>query len=282
MPGVSPQVALQRINRFADNPDWKVDRRDPQYSPIGMVQRVRELDSDPSSAGRATAFYIGPCLVVTNYHVVYGNTLKPSRDVNYDLKISIGVTLAGEFSDYSIIKVSDHGDMDDNGQYDWAILSDSKCLGRKYGWYPLASTRTRALIEGKTQVFIVGYATDRPVDELYASRGRVVGVHEYSGNVLFSASEAPGDSGGPVFLFEGARLKVVGLNKGGLKDKDTYRFDHYSQERASQFVNVGDIVNSLERDSLVTNEMNPWEGILYTSPLNSAPAKLREPNLRDP
>ena len=113
--------------------------------------------------------------------------------------------------------------MTDNGQNDWAILNDPNCLGIKYGWYPLASISTINLVEDEVQVFIVGYAADRPIGELNVSVGRVTGVREGSGNVLYSASEAPGDSGGPILFEKDGLFSIVGLNVGGkFRDGNTY------------------------------------------------------------
>ena len=248
-------MKLQKINRFATNEDKVIDRKlNPQFAPLGMVQRMRELKADvearmsnraaDSKAGRATAFNMGPCTVVTNFHVVYGNDPYANMNADNRLNFSVGAADGKAFAESSIVQPADKGALTEDGQNDWAVTKDPKCLGKKYGWFNYTQKTNAELVNANAQVFLVSFPGDRNVGELSISVGRVTGVNARSGNLRYDVSEAPGSSGGAVFIFENGEMKLVGLNVGGMKDGDNYHFEQYSNERANEFKNIADVVSS--------------------------------------
>jgi V8-like Glu-specific endopeptidase len=258
-------------DRFADHPDRLVLTRDlSRFSPIGIVQRVREIgeavvtDSAPQiypRGGRATAFYVSPCTLVTNYHVVFGADAFAEAGVDYRMRLTIGLKSDGNFKKSLILSVIKQGKMSYEGQHDWALLRDESCFGRAVGWFKLASVTATELIDGRRKVAVVSFPFDRKPNDLSVGAGEVRGVNPTNGNITFDASEAPGSSGGPVFA--SGTTAVIGVNVGGPKAGENFNFPFFSVDRANEFVLADDFIalpsvqKLISADLAISGDHNP-------------------------
>ena len=251
-------------NEFADNP-YKVlsDRsRISVFSPIGMAKRARR-----EGDGHGTAVIVGPCTVLTAYHVPFGQNQMVVHPEQYTLKLSFGIgAKEGGFASVSVGVPFSYGNLVTK---DFALIHDKSCPGLKYGWYETSNVSSDGLAARSATVLAVSFPEDLPQGTVALSRGIARGVDEDTGYVMYDASTAPGSSGAPVFVVdENGILRLQGIHIGGAKDNSNYKYPNYSSKRANEFLNLADIFDQhdvalpLARDRAEHPSPNPIAGLL--------------------
>lgn len=246
----SVQGRLFKVNRFLDNPDKLVDRSaETWFHPLGEIESIRTFKdaNGVDSRMRASAFLISPCYIVTNHHAVYAYDLPVVEGLDYRMTFRAGWHATSPFAGDTIATPVVSGAREINSRNDWTLLRLRECIGKapwNFGWFEVAAAPSARLID--LPIGIAGYAGDQERGVLLRGVGKVTGVSDYNGLVMFSAPTAKGQSGGPVFAKVGGNLKVIGINtrqRVTLADKGNATFSTYSAGRANEFVNLYDVVN---------------------------------------
>lgn len=198
------------------------DRRQPQprrqgdrLAPIGMI-------ANKTFKGRATAFLVGECHIMTAAHVVIGtpesgryiDTYPEDKDFfkkvsNVELEFHVGQGSNSPFAEKTKATVEAIGNLDvqvRNLDEDWALLRLDNCLGRedKYGHFELMAA-TLEDVKDRSHFFkAAGY----PIDKDYRAgvwEDPGCTVHDYSVNTssrdvwATDCNITLGASGGPLY-----------------------------------------------------------------------------------
>jgi V8-like Glu-specific endopeptidase len=265
-------------NVFGDSPQTVIDRsRWPVFQAIGVAYRERDISNyaamiasgtAPSSAvGYGTAFNVGPCTVLSNRHVPYAGEPYPDSESNYRMVYSVGYADASPFTIVAELNPIVYGDL---LKSDFSLSIDSKCSGKTVGWYKTSDISTDELVRTQAKVLVVSFPSNKP-GQMVASFGKVTGVDPDSGNVLYSASTAPGSSGGVVFVvLSTGEILAQGIHVGGRKKgSDDFTYPNYTQEHANEFINLSEIMYRhdiqiiLRADFSVHGTRNPLENYLH-------------------
>lgn len=190
------------------------DDRRPSYS-----NRIGTLAIElPEGSGTGTAFLVGECGILTNFHVVFGpwyvTALRPpSHEFTATFTLTEVTLPDGSHPSARAIPVvwGDYQGADRllrRPQEDWAYLTLDRCLGAQYGYFEL---RDAAVYEPPVDrgFTATGYSAGRqmldPRCEAHADdMGGQAWVHD--------CALLPGDSGGPIF--RKGTLTVVALASG--------------------------------------------------------------------
>lgn len=236
---------LIKVNEYKDNPEQVIPRaKFPQFNAIGMVQRMSEIvqsarNGNESNLGHGTALNLGPCTVLTNYHVPFGTSSSVTKFDQYKMRYNIGYSATASFEQSSEITPKLAGDLTSN---DFSLSQDPKCSGSKYGWYKPSDLTSDQLVARHATVLVVSFPGDQGNDKMAISKGVVTGIDPNTGNVLYTASTSPGSSGGAVFIIdENGDLRLQGIHVGGAKDGTNFQYPTYTQEHANQFLNVAEL-----------------------------------------
>lgn len=271
-----PPARIQSINRFADNPPQAVDRMKALIMlPLGELETNRETGKDATGKpeyGHGTAFLVSPCYIITNFHIIYGIPKPHKPGLDYSMLFNIGPVADPNAVPWAIrtipARVVFAGNYQENGPGDWAVLKLDKCVGGppyNLGWFETLSLPNEKLLGAP--VTVAGFAGDHKYGTLSIGSGKVTGVAE-NGLLMFSASMAHGQSGGPIFAgVKGRAPMVVGLNvrMRVYKGDKSIQFDTYSDYRANEFISIGTIVDDpkikaaldADREGVVNAHPNP-------------------------
>ena len=176
-----------------------------KYASIGRVEVNQEVPWDRdgkrimTSSLVGSGFMISPCLFLTNYHTVFGESKSPnSTDFSVTFKSTkqaIGKPL-----------VWGPNDKTDRPADDWAIVQfeSNKCIGLETGWMIPSDLSVEELRKKKLR--IAGLPTDKSSDgspdPLFMSndvRIQKLGSKSLTGTYLIDGAGRPGTSGGPLF-----------------------------------------------------------------------------------
>jgi hypothetical protein len=172
----------------------------------------------PEGSGTGTAFLVGECGILTNFHVVFGpwyvTALRPPSHEFVGTFTLTEVTLPGGSHPAARATPVVWGDyLGPDRQLrvpenDWAYLTLDRCLGRTYGYFDLRDADAPVPVDhGFTAV---GYSAGRQMeDPACAARANPAAG---SNGWLHDCALLPGDSGGPIF--RGGTLSVVALASG--------------------------------------------------------------------
>ena len=191
-------------NEFADHPYQIIDRsKYPQFSPIGILQRNVDIldkdDYDRELLGHGTAINISPCLILTNYHVPFGNNEYPAELSNFKMTYFYGLSSRGKFATSSTAVPIVKGNLTTR---DFSVLRDANCPGLKYGWFDPSDVSSDRLMDLHAHVLVVSYPSDAGFGRIAVSNGSVKGIDPNTGNVMYDASTSPGSSGGAVLIID--------------------------------------------------------------------------------
>lgn len=275
---LAPQARLWKANRFIDNPDRNLDRlTDLRFLPLGEVETERELGKEEETGkpkyGHGTAFLVSPCYAISNFHVVYGEKLPYDRSLNYTMRFNAGPVADPNSipfaitAEHTVVKFA--GPYREDNAGDWVVLKLDRCLGgppTNLGWFETLSAPKEKLVG--LPVGIAGFPGDKKYGTLWFGLGKVTGMSESNGLMMYSAPTSYGQSGGIVFVMtKDKSIKVIGVNaRQRVYPGDTNNvFDTYSDYRANEFVAIGDIVDRPEikavleadRAGVVNSHLNP-------------------------
>lgn len=233
-----------------------VDTREPEYAtapgqmfaPIGRVVANQPLPFRVNGKVEmikglpGTAFLVSPCLVITNYHVVFGQSKTPNKtDYSVTFHTSAGPAIG---------KPVMWGPKDRSGEDedDWAAvqLQPDKCLGRQLGWYEAEDTYDA--YEKKRPVTLAGFAgsSQKNYPETQLLRSKVGGITQFDGKsglgvFLHSVGSTGGQSGSPIGYVDGGRFKVVGLHIGSRPGGKILE-SNYTHEKANTAISLQSVL----------------------------------------
>jgi protease YdgD len=164
--------------------------------------------------GWCSAVLIGPALAATAAHCLW-NKATGRQMTAQALTLVVGWD-RGQFIDgTAVVRVTlppnwvpqemEHYGQEQAGR-DWALLELEKPLGRTAGWVALSDD-----IKQNSVVAAVGYGEDRK-HVATAHQGCHILDHLPSGAWTHNCDAVHGDSGGPVFSWDGTMLRVVAIN----------------------------------------------------------------------
>ncbi|RYZ76157.1 MAG: serine protease, partial [Proteobacteria bacterium] len=248
------EAKLMNINRYEDNAATPAgDRRSlPQFLPMVQMERLADAQKrapGTEAAKRATGFNIGPCLVATPHHVVYGTDTAPESNVDYGMIVSVGVKADSQkFLGYTkdTQDVAKHErNAEGSGDGDWTVVKTKLCPGKAFGWYKPSTQSVEQLIKAKAQVFVVSFPGDRAVGELEVGHGNITGSSSDTRVVEYNSSTAPGSSGGAVFVMENGEMRLVGMHIGGQHEANgNYTYKTHTKSLTNRFVPVAEFMNA--------------------------------------
>ncbi len=201
--------------------------------------------------GWCSAVLIGPSLAATAAHCLWNKTthrqMKPQAlnvVVGYDRGIPIdgsyvtGVTLPENW----VPEETDHYGQEQAGR-DWALLELEKPLGTIVGWVALSDA-----IKPGVPVAAAGYGTGISAVVAADTACHMKG-HKSTGAWTYDCDTVPGDSGGPVFSWDGNAPRVVAVNVarfGGREGGAVAAADFIAQARKLGAPNENNAVKLIE------------------------------------
>jgi hypothetical protein len=224
------------------------DRRQQRDPTLPLFRSVGVLHHADTGAG-GTAFLVGPCHVLTAFHVAFMRSHDPATGrvavsparVGHtaDFLIGLGPKVPGRFKARTparVVAFGAYSDADYTGMAgDWAILRLDRCLGETYGYLKLGPARADDVLPDG-ELMTIGFPR---------SRGERAGVAVERGCRAQDHGPAPGlvgvdcafengMSGGPVLERSGnLGWRVMGIVQQSLGDVDgilpAYSMAHRNQ-----------------------------------------------------
>lgn len=180
---------------------YRDDRESLQPTRGEPLARVGVL-SHPDRDGRGTAFLVGRCHILTNFHVAEGQA--PSHfTLLGEAPVEAVIVLHGRYNPEARLAANEE---------DWALMKLSVCLGERYGWFELDS-RSQQDVMRETLV-LAGYPGDRLTDQLTIDPSCLVHPEIIAdrGGWRHDCASRAGSSGGPLLAKRGDDYRVVALN----------------------------------------------------------------------
>ena len=216
---------------FSDDPATPHDPRheqsqtgaDGMFAPIGLFwnnQPVVNQNGATTTAyrHRATAFLVSPCLIMANYHVVFGN-----RHIEPEAGQDFSGTFRVRRKNFRAMPIR-YGDYAYAEWQDWVLLkldSDSEhpCAGEEIGWAQLTALPQD---DAPSQLLsVAGYPSDKPVSMLWRQDAchlyEMFADRQSRGLWTTDCATRPGASGSPIFFIQDGVLKVVALMQGHIE-----------------------------------------------------------------
>jgi hypothetical protein len=181
------------------NPDL---RKASNFSPVGAIEF-----SLPEGRSTGTAFLVGECIVMTNFHVVFGpwylTELRPPSNANRGTFTLTQVTLPnGGHPSTGAIPVI-WGDYTGPARQflqpanDWVVLALEECLGSRYGFLLPYEATLNNDIPDRGGFTAFGYSAGRQMVDSNCSI-RLGGGSGSGATMLNDCAALPGDSGAPI------------------------------------------------------------------------------------
>ena len=180
---------------------YRDDRESLQPKMGEPLARVGVL-SHPDRDGRGTAFLVGRCHILTNFHVAQGEA--PSHfTLLSETPVEAVIVAAGRYNPQARVGANEE---------DWALMKLSVCLGEAYGWFEL-ETLTHENVMNENLV-LAGYPGDRMTDSLTLDPQCLVHPETIPnrGGWRHDCASRAGSSGGPLLAKRGNDYRVVALN----------------------------------------------------------------------
>lgn len=181
------------------NPDL---RKAANFSPVGVIEF-----SLPEGRSTGTAFLIGECTVMTNFHVAFGpwyvTALRPPSNAGKGTFTLTQVTLAnGEHPSTGVIPVIWGDYLGPERQFmrpanDWVVLALEDCLGPRHGYLLPYDAALNDDIPDRGGFAAVGYSAGRQMVDSNCSI-RPGGGSGAGATMLNDCAALPGDSGAPI------------------------------------------------------------------------------------
>jgi hypothetical protein len=177
-------------------------REASDFSPVGIIEF-----SLPEGRSTGTAFLIGECTVMTNFHVAFGpwyvTALRPPSNESRGTFTLTQVTLPnGGHPTTGAIPVvwGDYTGPDRQFRKpanDWVVLALEDCLGRRHGYLLPYDAELNDDIPEKGGFTAVGYSAGRQMVDSNCSI-RLGGDSGIGATMLNDCATLSGDSGGPI------------------------------------------------------------------------------------
>ena len=223
---VDDHAKVHQVNIFAEdgqNPLRKVRKSDfkGELDPVGRItvnQDIQFLSKNKLVTGRpvGTGFLVSPCLVMTAYHVVFGESKSPNAE-NFSVTFWPGEPVVGKplawGAYYSVPR---------NPENDWALveLPEGKCSGLKVGWLAPPEFAAWELAPKPNTIFTAGY----PASEYFNTGPDEIWIHKFC-SVRGTSEEITGfyndcairggQSGSPVMYRDASGgVRVIGMIQG--------------------------------------------------------------------
>jgi V8-like Glu-specific endopeptidase len=166
------------------------------WEPVLLQNADDELgDGTPRKYGvtTGTTFMVSPCIALTNYHVVFGQTREPSGLLGEKFRVRVSV------SGKTAIGVPFvWGDFAQGPENDWAALRVTPCIGSSTGWFPIAYNGEQQ----PREVSIFGFYTDQDYS-LLAGQDCVLMDRSPSAAIWkTNCAIVEGTSGSPIGIFK--------------------------------------------------------------------------------
>jgi hypothetical protein len=177
-------------------------RQASNFSPVGVIEF-----SLPEGRSTGTAFLIGECTVMTNFHVAFGpwyvTALRPPSNASRGTFTLTQVTLPnGEHPSTGAIPII-WGDYTGPARQfrrpanDWVVLALEKCLGDLHGYLLPYDAALNDDIPDRGGFTAVGYSAGRQMVDSNCSI-RLGGDNGTGATMLNDCAALPGDSGAPI------------------------------------------------------------------------------------
>lgn len=181
------------------NPDL---REASNFSPVGVIEF-----SLPEGRSTGTAFLVGECTIMTNFHVVFGpwylTALRPPSNANRGTFTLTQVALPhGGHPTTGAIPVM-WGDYTGPARQflkpanDWVVLALEDCLGRRHGYLLPYDAALNDDIPDRGGFTAIGYSAGRQMVDSNCSI-RLSGSSGSGASMLNDCAALPGDSGAPI------------------------------------------------------------------------------------
>ncbi|HZZ35634.1 MAG TPA: trypsin-like peptidase domain-containing protein [Caulobacteraceae bacterium] len=262
---LAPAVALANV--------FAADGEDPRqfagsaeveavYAPIGRTTTdgpVRVYTGDgPHALARVTVsgtgFMISPCLMVTNFHTVFGDVdTSPDRAGAHFVTFEVGAGTWKRFRYKARAEVLAWGDLGAGEDGDWALARVEGCPGgdASVGWF--ATDALGAIPRGGVEVSMAGFAADRALDRL--SIQHTCRIHAGRAlELIHDCASTGGDSGAPLLIQRSGRWAVVGLTSGADEDERGV-LRHFDPEHGNWAVRVEAILADPRAKALIDSEL---------------------------
>jgi hypothetical protein len=177
-------------------------RESSRFAPVGVIEF-----SLPEGRSRGTAFLVGDCAVMTNFHVAFGpwylTALRPPSSSNRGTFTLSQATLAdGEHPASEAVPViwGDYTGPDRQlrkpGE-DWVVLALKDCLGTRFGYLKPYDAALNDDVPGEGGFAAVGYSSGRQMVDANCSI-RMDGKNRNGSTMLHDCAALLGDSGSPI------------------------------------------------------------------------------------
>lgn len=177
-------------------------RKASNFAPVGVIEF-----SLPEGRSRGTAFLIGECAVMTNFHVVFGpwyvTALRPPSNARRGTFTLSQVTLPnGEHPATAAIPVSWGDYTGPDRQFrkpanDWVVLALEDCLGDRHGFLQPYDAALNDDMPESGGFVAIGYSAGRQMVDSNCSI-RLGGGSGIGATMLNDCVTLPGDSGAPI------------------------------------------------------------------------------------
>ena len=179
-------------------------RKAANFSSVGVIEF-----SLPEGRSTGTAFLIGECTVITNFHVAFGpwyvTALRPPPSAGRGIFTLTQVTLEnGEHPSTGAIPVIWGDYMGPERQFkrpanDWVLLALEDCLGYRHGYLLPYDAALNDEIPDRGGFTAVGYSAGRQMVDSNCSI-RLGGGSGAGATMLNDCPALPGDSGAPIIM----------------------------------------------------------------------------------
>lgn len=171
-----------------------------------------------------TGFFIGPRTVVTAGHCLYSKTFGGKAKTVRIMPGRNGLTplpFGSETVSESSIFVSNNYMLSEDSNFDYgAIILPDSTLGDKVGTFFTYGYYSDSFLSTLNIVNVAGYPGDKPIAaELWLDGGPL--MHAGTNLISYRVDTAGGESGSPVWFFDGA-WKVVGIHTLGYSSSNCY------------------------------------------------------------
>ena len=210
-----------RVAVFSDDPDKFLDPRFEvtaedqriMLAPIGHAVTTEPVllqnDDDGQGSERpkqgvtaGTIFMVSPCIAMTNYHVVFGQTSERWDGAHKDYKVNV------TFGDHTGVgEPFIWGDFSRGLDNDWAAVNVTPCIGNSTGWLPISYTKTAL----PREVAIFGFYNDRNYSVL-AGQNCILIERSPSGTAWkTNCAITHGTSGSPLGIFKDGTFQPTAM-----------------------------------------------------------------------
>jgi V8-like Glu-specific endopeptidase len=221
------EAQVHKINIFDKNgkdPLVRISKESngQEFAPIGRIRTSSEVLFKDGSSGHAlsTGFLVGPCLIWTNYHAVFGESKSPNK-TDFPVQFTANRTVTAKPIAWGPANVRY------SVANDWAILKleGKECLGNEVGWLSMLEEPIQTLKD--KSLLTAGY----PIRKLDPKNPNILwgqqkcnlresATNDIFVNTLFNdCALSSGQSGSPILVRNNSgKLRFIGMqaidNKG--------------------------------------------------------------------